>query len=287
MELTRQEFEDLRQYIHKLCGLYIQEEKQYLILQRLEGLVQASGCASYGEFHRMLTQAPRPGMSEQIVAAITTNETSFFRDAHPFQTFKSHILPALAEGLKRQRDTAAANVKPRVHIWSAAASTGQEAYSLAMLVYEFLAYYRFFGITEEDFSILATDISSDVLARAAAGTYNEVEISRGLSATQRDKYFTQQGKTWAIREDIRKMVLFRKMNLASQIGMTPSFDVIFCRNVLIYFDDQTKKRIVDQLFTKLKPNGYLVLGSAENLYTMTEKFASVLVGETILYQRMA
>ena len=231
-------------------------------------------------------------MHEQIIEAITTHETSFFRDRHPFETFRDHVLPSMGAAIKAAK--AAKNAKdgrqvaelpPKVRIWCAGASTGQEPYSLAMLVHDYVQANCFLGIGPQDFSILATDISNDVLTKAKSGVYSDMEVIRGLEPDARERYFQPADKGWRIRDEIRSIVDFRKMNLVEPFGIFSGFDCIFCRNVLIYFDDPTKKQIIEQFHRKLANNGILVLGSAENLYALTEAFESLTVGDSILYRK--
>jgi chemotaxis protein methyltransferase CheR len=285
MELTRQEFNDLSGYIHKLCGLHIQPDKQYLILQRLAPLLDEQGCQSFTGFYRMLVERPTAELQQKIIAAITTNETSFFRDGHPFETFKSHILPHLAEVFKVRKRLAKTCPPPKIRIWSAAASTGQEAYSLAIMVREYAYRHHYLGVTAEDFSILGTDISSEALTRASAGRYNEIDVGRGLALELRDKYFLREERSWVVRSELRRMVEFRKLNLTERFGLMTVFDCIFCRNVLIYFDEPTKRVLADRFHAALADHGALILGSAENLYNVSEKFESRMLGETIVYKK--
>lgn len=285
MQLTRQEFDDLSGYIHKLCGLHIQPDKQYLILQRLAPLLDEHRCDSFTGFYRLLKERPTAELHQKIIAAITTNETSFFRDGHPFEAFKTHLLPQLVEELKNRKRASKACPPPKIRIWSAAASTGQEAYSLAILVREYAYRHQFLGVSMEDFSILATDISSEALARASSGKYNEIDVARGLSPELREKYFQRDDRFWIVSSEIRRMVEFRKMNLVERFGLMTMFDCIFCRNVLIYFDEPTKRLIADRFHSALADHGALILGSAENLYNVSEKFESRMLGETIVYKK--
>jgi len=170
-QLSEQDFEELRNYIHKLCGLFLQPEKRYLILQRLEPLLDELGCESFAEFVSLLKATPSGQLHDRIIAAMTTNETSFFRDQHPFEAFRNEMLPRLATRLLEQREH---GDKEPARIWSTAVSTGQEAYSLAMCIMEFLKRNPGLKLTRDDFRILATDVSSSVLARAAQGVFNEV-----------------------------------------------------------------------------------------------------------------
>jgi len=279
--LSERDFEHLQSYIHKLSGIFIPKEKAYLIMQRLEAVLEDTGTRGYADLYDRLMACPNADLHDRIIAAITTNETSFFRDGHPFDAFKNHILPVLAAKIRKTKS----GPQPKVRIWSAAASTGQEPYSLAILVREFAMAHAFLGIAQDDFAILATDISSKVLERAGRGAFNDVEIARGLSDEQRQKYFLRNDKHWVIKPELRAMVEYRRMNLVEPQNLMASFDVVFCRNVLIYFDDATKKRIIDHMHRKLTPDGFLVLGSAENLYNLTDKFKSELLDGTILYRR--
>ncbi len=282
-ELGTHEFEALRRYIHNLCGLYIQDEKRYLIQQRLSELVETTGCESFAGFIELLSQRPTQDLHDQIIACMTTNETSFFRDKHPFEVFAGRLLPELADRPRREH---AAGKRPEpVRIWCTAVSTGQEAYSLAMLIHEYIDSRPGFAASRKDFRILGTDVSSRVLHRAIAGVYNEVEMARGVSPERRERFFIRRGKQWEVRPELREMVDFRKVNLASPYGIYVDFEVIFCRNVLIYFDDDTKRVIAEMLHRRLKDNGVLILGSAENLYNITEKFHSEQVDGSILYRK--
>ena len=287
MELSREDFEKFSEYIREICGVFIREDKKYLIHQRLEDLVRASGCDNFSDFYRKVTLETSPDLHERIIAAITTHETSFFRDGHPFEALKKHILPELGARIKRlkraHKDKAPG--RPKLRFWSAAAATGQEPYSLAILIHEYALGNYYFGISVDDFEILATDISSSVLAKAAAGSYNKVEISRGLPPEVREKYFHQDGNCWTVNDEIRKMVQFKKLNLADSFGLLRSFDVIFCRNVLIYFDKDTQKKLVDRLYDKLNRDGILILGSSENLHGISARFHQFSVGETFLYRK--
>lgn len=285
MDLTSQEFGNLSGYIHKLCGLHIQPDKHYLILQRLAPLLAENDCDSFAAFYKLLLERPNPDLHQKIIAAITTNETSFFRDGHPFAAFKDYLLPKLWEEANNRKRAAQTYPSPKIRIWSAAASTGQEAYSLAMLIYEYAYCRQYLGVSVEDFSILGTDISAEALSRAMAGKYNDIDASRGLSKEQRDKYFTFSDRSWVIRDEIRKMVEFRKINLVERFGLMTTFDCIFCRNVLIYFDEPTKRAIADRFHAALADHGALILGSAENLYNISDKFESYMLGDTIVYRK--
>ncbi|MFC1516449.1 CheR family methyltransferase [Thermodesulfobacteriota bacterium] len=285
MELSASEFDLLRRYIQDLCGITLPPDKSYLIQQRLESVVVAAGCKGFGEFYQMLNKNPLLNIREQIVDAITTNETSFFRDNHPFITFAKHLLPMLGERILQRKARDLSRKGPKVSIWSAGASTGQEPYSLAILIHEFAQTHRGLGISKDDFRLVATDISSETLKRAMAGEYNELEIRRGLSSDRITKYFKQIGTRWLVKSEIRSMVEFRQVNLIKPFTMLGGFDGILCRNVLIYFDIDAKNRMLDQFYEILADGGFLLLGSSENLYGISELFDSAKYNETLVYTK--
>jgi chemotaxis protein methyltransferase CheR len=285
MEISEQEFDLLRRYIHDLCGITISDDKLYLIQQRLEPVVLAVGCRGFGEFYQKLNQSPLLKINEQIINAITTNETFFFRDEHTFIAFKEYILPKLGQIIQERKARDSSRKGPQVSLWSAGASTGQESYSLAMLIHAYATANKFLGISKADFRLLATDISSETLSKAMAGGYSEMEVKRGLSPDQITKYFNKNGMHWVIKESIRTMVEFRQNNLAKPFIVLDGFDVILCRNVMIYFDHITKVRMVDHFYDTLSEGGFLILGAPENLYGITDKFEPVYYGDTLIYKK--
>jgi chemotaxis protein methyltransferase CheR len=286
MELSRALFTEMRALIHDLCGLALGEDKLYLVQQRLEPVLASCGCVDFEGFSDKLRGLESVQLREAVIEAITTNETSFFRDGHPFETFRQHILPWLAERMLAPRNTGFPPLAPGVgRIWCAAASTGQEPYSLVMTLLDWLAINRPVGVTENDFSFLATDISARVLNTAREGRYNDREIQRGVSPELQGRYFRRDGDGWLLSERLRRMVTFRQLNLVRPYLGLGLFDVIFCRNVLIYFDDETRRQICERLCNLLTPGGLLVLGAVENLYGVSARFESIHMGETIVYRR--
>jgi chemotaxis protein methyltransferase CheR len=280
MEMSPLTFDELRQVIHRLCGLVIPEDKAYLIQHRLEPIASANGCRTFEELAQKLRGPSGTTLHDPIVEAITTSETSFLRDGHPFETFRRHFLPRFAE-LARARQPDARGVKMR--IWSAATATGQEAYSLAMFVYDYAIANRAQGVSPSDFAILATDISAKVLAVAEAAEYPQRDVARGLMQFEIDRYFAQRGDIYVVREPIRRLVEFRRLNLMQPFTGLGAFDAIFCRNVLIYFDAAARRRVCDQFHAMLTPGGWLVLGTAENLYGVSARFESVRFGDTLIF----
>ncbi len=252
------EFTFLRDLLHRKSGLALTAEKRYLVESRLSTLCRRKGIASISE----LTQKVRQGDAELTVAvieAMTTNETLFFRDTLPFRHFSEVMLPHMLKERAAERS---------LRIWSAAASSGQEPYSMAMILDDMAD--RFAGWRIE---ILATDISVEILEKAKAGIYTQFEMQRGLPVQQLLKHFTQEGDKWRIHDRLRRMVTFKPMNLIEPAHGLGQFDIIFCRNVLIYFDLPTKARVLGMIARHLRPDGFLSLGAAETVIGITDAFA--------------
>ena len=277
MELSPQTFAELRAVIRRLCGVVVPEEKAYLIQHRLGPVARRHGCRSFAELVTKLRGPQAAQLYEPVIEAITTKETSFFRDGHPFEAFRRHLLPRLAEGVRTRR--------ARARIWCAAASTGQEPYSLAMLVHDYVTAGQSPGTTADAFEILATDISPRALAAATAAEYSERDVARGLTPDQVRRFFQKTARGWVVQDGLRKLVEFRRLNLAQPFPSLGAFDLIFCRNVLIYFDTDTRQQICQRFYDCLRPGGYLLLGSAENLYGVTDRFESLRFGESLVYRK--
>lgn len=261
--ISSAEFSALSQYIERACGIHLAPEKAYLIETRLTKLMALSGCETFGEFHRLAESGRDPGLPEKIINAITTNETLWFRDEHPFKILAERILPTLAEKVARGELT-------RVRIWSAAAATGQEPYSIAMTVHDYCA--RDSRLRAEQVEIVATDISSSALSIAKAGRYDGLAITRGLPEAMKAKYFVQDGRVWQISPAIQASVQFRSFNLQRSAVELGRLDVVFARYVLIYFTDELKRKIIDGFAGQLGPQGYLILGGTESLRGLSERF---------------
>jgi chemotaxis protein methyltransferase CheR len=288
MDLSKQEFNLLSDYIYSLSGIALREGKAYLMRQRLEPVAVRLGCKSFLEFYQRIQENSVPRIEEEVINAITTNETSFFRDGHPFVAFEKHVLPWLGENIRERKSRRNPRKGPKVALWSAGASTGQEAYTLAMLIREYAEANRYLGLSKEDFGLLATDVSSQALSKAVMGEYTDVEIRRGLSPKRVEKYFTKAGNRWVIKNRMRIMLEFRQVNLSRPFTMLGGFDVIVCRNVLIYFDSQMKSRVIQQFYDMLSDGGFLILGVTENLHAVadrTDGFQPVRHGKTLLYRK--
>ncbi len=255
--MTPLDYEFLRKLLKERSGLVLSADKQYLVESRLTPLARKAGIGSLGELVGKLKGANEK-LVVDVVEAMTTNESFFYRDKIPFDHFQQAIMPGLMAARAKER---------RIRIWCAAASTGQEPYSLAMCVKEMKD--RLAGWRVE---ILGTDLSLEVLEKAKAGVYSQFEVQRGLPIQMLVKYFTQTGDTWQIAPDIRAMVQYRPLNLLNDFSSLGRFDAVFCRNVLIYFDQDTKIGVLNRIARMLEPDGYLVLGAAETVVGLTDAF---------------
>jgi len=258
----------LRDYIYRESGIVLDDDKHYLLEARLLPVAQQLHLGSLDALCAALRQSSDPPLKKKVVESMTTHETLFFRDMAPFDALRTMILPPLLEQRKTIR---------KLTFWSAAASSGQEAYSLAMLLLEM-------GLADWNIQILATDLSEQILAKAREGRYLQIEVNRGLPASFLLKYFDRQGLDWQLRNDVRRMVHFEAFDLRSSMRTKGPFDVVFCRNVLIYFDVETKKKILQELRGALFPGGHLLLGSAETTLNLDDQFRRVTVGRATLYQ---
>jgi len=254
--MTELDFEFIRSFLKSRSGLALGGEKRYLIESRLSLVCRRFQVDTLPELVTILKSGRNPNLEKAVVEAMTTNETFFFRDKGPFDLFRDVLLP---------RYLAARASTRRLRIWCAAASTGQEPYSLAMLLKE--ASSRLVGWQVD---IVATDISTEVLEKAKAGLYSQFEVQRGLPIQMLLKYFTQIGDQWQISPEIRAMVDYRPLNLIKEFGHLGVFDIIYCRNVLIYFDKPTKTDVLQRLANVLAPDGSLLLGAAETVLGLTE-----------------
>jgi chemotaxis protein methyltransferase CheR len=254
--MTPVEFDFLRKLLKDRSGLVLTGDKQYLVESRLMPIARKAGLSRLGELVQRLKGGPE-ALVVDVVEAMTTNESFFFRDKSPFDLFRDAVMPALL----------AARAQRHIRIWCAAASTGQEPYSLAMCLHEMRE--RIAGWRIE---LLATDLSIEVLEKAKAGLYSQFAVQRGLPIGLLVKYFTQVGELWEIAPAIRSMVQFRQLNLLNSFSHLGTFDVVFCRNVLIYFDLETKVDVLDRIARILQPDGYLLLGAAETVVGLTDAF---------------
>jgi chemotaxis protein methyltransferase CheR len=254
--VTPLDYEYLRKILKERSGLDLSADKQYLVESRLIPLARRGGLPGIAELVQKI-KAGNEALTSDVVEAMTTNETFFFRDKIPFDHLREAILPALVKARASRR---------ALRIWCAASSTGQEPYSIAMCVKEFAA------LAGWRVEIVATDLSQAVLEKSKAGIFSQFEVQRGLPIQMLVKYFTQTGELWQLKADIRAMVQHRQLNLLQDFSHLGTFDVVFCRNVLIYFDQDAKVGIFDRLARMLEPDGVLALGAAESVVGISDAF---------------
>jgi chemotaxis protein methyltransferase CheR len=255
--VTPHDYDYLRGLVKDRSGLVLSAEKQYLVESRLLPLVRKAGVANLSELVLKLQGPGADLLIAEVAEAMATNETFFFRDKIPFEHFRETILPALMVERAAQR---------RIRIWCAACSTGQEPYSLAMILKEMGA-----ALAGWRFDILATDFSGAVLERAIGGVYSQFEVQRGLPIALLVKYFQQVGENWQVVPELRAMVKYRQLNLLRDFSTLGTFDLVLCRNVLIYFDHATKVDVLHRIARSMQPDGFLVLGTAETVIGLTDR----------------
>lgn len=252
--ITREEMPVWSRYIQEICGIYLDDSKGYLLETRLGGLLSEAGASSFSDLFRKARADASSKLRGKIIEAITTNETSFFRDTSPFELLRHKLIPDLID----RRNRTGARVP--IRIWSAACSTGQEAYSTAIVLKELLG-----DLTRYDIRILGTDISNKVVAQASYGEYNRLELERGLAPEALARHFTISGDRWKVRDEIRALASFRTMNLLEPFSFPNPFDIIFCRNVAIYFTEVDKTKLFRNLARCLARDGSLIIGSTESI----------------------
>ena len=259
--MTPHDYDFLRKCLKQRSGLVLSADKQYLVESRLLPVARKAGLGSLGELVATLKRGNSEALMVAVVEAMMTNELFFFRDKTPFENFRSAVMPALIAARQHSRT---------IRIWCAAAAAGQEPYSLAMSLKEMGPKIEGWRI-----EVIATDLSNDVLEKARQGIYSQFEVQRGLPIQLLIKYFSQVGDVWQIAPEIRAMVKYRQFNLLSDFYHLGAFDLIFCRNVLIYFDQETKIGVLNRLREVIAGDGYLVLGAAETVVGLTDKFRTV------------
>lgn len=255
VSITREEVNIWARFIHELCGIYLDESKAYLLETRLSSLLREVGATNFSDLYYKAKGDLASVLRRKIVDAITTNETSFFRDSSPFDLLRHKLIPELVD----RRKKSGLRLVP-IRIWSAACSTGQEAYSIGIVLKELLG-----DLSHYDIRILGTDISDRAVAAASYGQFSKLELDRGMSADKLTKYFLPVANGWKVRDEIRGLAQFRTMNLLQPFGFPAPFDIIFCRNVAIYFTEPDKLRLFQNLGRCLAPDGALIIGSTESL----------------------
>lgn len=267
------DFNLFRDYLERTCGIVLGDNKQYLVSSRLGRLLQQRGIPSLADLVRQVQQQPRSGLREMVVDAMTTNETLWFRDGYPFELLKSRLIPEFVREHPAQR----------LRIWSAACSSGQEPYSLSMAIDEFER--SNLGQLRGGAQIVATEISQGMLNAARAARYDSLAMARGLSRERQQRYFDEiEPGLWSVKPELRNRVEFRQLNLLDSYSLLGKFDIVFCRNVLIYFAADVKKDILRRIHATLRPGGYLVLGASEALNGLPELYRMVQCNPGIVYQ---
>ena len=266
-EILPENYRFLQEHVHSQVGIVLEDNKHYLFESRLAPIVKQHGLRSIDDLCLLLRTKRDAGLSHQVVEAMTTNETYFFRDPAQYEAIRTVLLPKL----KAER----ADTK-KLRFWSAASSTGQEAYTLAMLLLEN-------GFQDWNIQILGTDFSEKVVERARSGIYQQIEVNRGLPAALLVKYFRRSGLDWQLSEQVQKMVRFETIDLRKSMRTLGPFDLVFCRNVMIYFDNETKRNIMKEIHSTLYRGGWLLLGGAETASSLEERFDRQTVGNVTVY----
>lgn len=266
-EILPENYRFLQAHVYSQVGIVLEDNKHYLFQSRLAPIVKHLGLGSINDLCTLINNKRNTEVGQQVVEAMTTNETYFFRDPAQYEAIRTILLPKLKEDRKDTR---------KLRFWSAASSTGQEAYSLGMMLLEQ-------GLSDWNIQILGTDFSSKVVERARAGAFQQIEVNRGLPAGLLVKYFRRAGMDWQLSETVRKMARFETIDLRKSMRTLGPFDLVFCRNVLIYFDNETKRNIMKELHSTLFRGGWLMLGGAETAFGFDEWFDRKIMGNATVY----
>lgn len=269
-EMTPKDLAYVQDLVRTHSAIVLEAEKAYLMISRLEPLAKKEGFPSLEALVDKLRYSPYGPLHMKVVDAMTTNETSFFRDVTPFTVFREQLLPEIIQHN---------STKKRLNIWCGASSSGQEPYSILLTILEHFPELRSWSMT-----FFATDISQEMITRCREGKYSQLEANRGLPAPLLAKHFVKKGMSWQIRDEIRSMLDLREMNLAGNWLAFPKMDFVFLRNVMIYFDVQTKKQILKKIRGVLEPHGYLFLGGAESTLNLDDQYERVAVSGTSCYR---
>ena len=271
---NQEEFNLFKQYIERSCSIALSDDKKYLLESRLTRLVVESGCETFSEFYRYLTKSNSTALRDKIIDAMTTNETLWFRDTSPWIAFRDKVLPELiARG-------------GRIRIWSAACSTGQEPYTISMMIDDFCRKSNK-KVGPQQFEVVGTDISTSALFIAMAGRYDRISMNRGFTddwISFRERYFEQSGQVSIVKPDIKKLVSFKRFNLQDSFAGLGAFDVVFIRNVAIYFSEAFKIDLYKRIQRAMNHGGYLFLGSSETLMGYSNSFETAQHGRAMFYR---
>jgi chemotaxis protein methyltransferase CheR len=268
IDIHPENYRFLQDWIYKESGIVIEVDKHYLLEARLLPIAKKQQVDTLNDLCSLLRATAGGPLRQQVVEAMTTHETLFFRDLSQYDALRSTVLPQLMEQRKLSR---------QLTVWSAASSSGQEAYSLAMMLLEM-------GLKDWRIQITGTDLSEQILERARQGRYMQIEVNRGLPVSYLVKYFTRHGLEWQLKDEVRSMVKFQRFDLRENFRPLGLFDLIFCRNVLIYFDTETKKKILAKIRGALNTGGYLLLGGAETTLSLVDTFQRVAIGSGVLHR---
>jgi len=271
MEIDDACFAVVTKFVYERAAIVLPEGKRYLVEARLTPVLRTHELPAFPDLVAEIRKNPSGACASDVVDAMTTNETSWFRDRNPFDALKSQVIPELIE---RNSE------KKKLNVWCGAASTGQEPYSLALLLCEHFPELRDWSV-----KIQATDLSPTVLKQAASGSYGQVEMGRGLPAPLLTKYFTREGMSWVLAEEVRSLVEFSELNLIDRWPAMPQSDLVFLRNVLIYFDTETKHDILERVSKQMEPHAYLFLGGAESTAGVHDGFERHTLGKSAAYRR--
>jgi len=277
LKITPAELKSVGKYIHDISGIYLDPSKSYLFETRLGTIAEEHGCTSYEALHLKAKREATKRIERQIIDAISTNETLFFRDSGPFDLLKNKIIPEMID----LRAPSSPRMKTNIKIWSAASSTGQELYSVAMTIRDLLGGQ----LDHYNFRLLGTDISDNAVKQASYGKYNKFEIERGLPKPTLQKHFTLFGDSWKVKDELRGMVNFRKLNLMLPFTGLGKHDIILCRNVAIYFTLEDRKKLFNKLADCLADDGFLIIGSTESLTGVCSRFVPKRHLRSIFYQK--
>lgn len=268
--LSAADFDFVRQFVRREAAITLEDGKEYLVTSRLTPLLRPHGVSDLAALISRLRSSPASALGGEVVDAMTTNETSFFRDVHPFESLRDHVLPELVRARAARR---------RLRIWCAASSCGQEPYTIALTIRE-----HFPQLAGWQVEIVGTDISPSMLAKGRSAEYSQLEVNRGLPAPLLVKHFSRRGARWVLDDDVRRMVTFSKLNLAERWPPAGQWDLVFMRNVLIYFDVPTKTQVLRQARSRLADDGYLILGGAETTVGVDNDYQRALLGRSVWYR---
>lgn len=271
--------EELRawlRYIYSVTGINLDETKASLIESRLDALRRDQGCTSFGELYYRVRAERGAVLRGKVIDAITTGETFFFRDVRPFDVLRFKLVPELIDRRTRELGTGAVPIR----IWSAACSSGQEVYSIAIVLKELLGDCSGYRIR-----LVGTDISAAALARASVGFFSNFEVERGLPPEMRDRHFVRHDDGWRVRDELRAMATFRSLNLMDEFVGLSLFDIVFCRNVAIYFKEEDRQTLFRRIARVLEPDGALIVGATEAVATLCPEYEAKRYHRTIFYQR--